>query len=185
VRAPAIWPICTSRGRRYGFVTAQPYELAITIARPPRPLAAQWGTVPNRRRNLHRPAGRRHPERPRQAHAVRSLATREGLNLKRGVLLLRPLQRRAVLSLSDGRGDHRQPHCATTARNAAGKSATSRTARKAARIIGVPSAVFGPGRGGRRTGSRWSYRGNSLINCGAENHMSWESSACHSPAPKT
>ena len=128
-------------GQQVWLVTATPYELAITIARR-LGLTGALGTVAESVDGVF--TGRLVGEilhGPGKAHAVRSLAIREGLNLKRCTAYSDSYNDVPLLSLvGTAVAVNPDSHLRDLARKRGWEIRDFRTARKAARI-GVPSAL--------------------------------------------
>jgi len=128
-------------GQQVWLVTATPYELAITIARR-LGLTGALGTVAESVDGVF--TGRLVGEilhGPGKAHAVRSLAIREGLNLKRCTAYSDSYNDVPLLSLvGTAVAINPDSHLRDFARKRGWEIRDFRTARKAARI-GVPSAL--------------------------------------------
>src|ERR1700761_7585430 len=128
-------------GQQVWLITATPYELAATIARP-LGLAGALGTVAESVDGVF--TGRLVGEilhGPGKAHAVRSLAIREGLNLKRCTACSDSYNDVPLLSLvGTAVAVNPDSHLRDFARKRGWEIRDFRTARKAARI-GVPSAL--------------------------------------------
>ncbi|EID16387.1 HAD family hydrolase [Mycobacterium xenopi] len=146
--ADKIWPgtrelaqMHLDAGQQVWLVTATPYELAITIARR-LGLTGALGTVAESVDGVF--TGRLVGELlhgPGKAHAVRSLAIREGLNLKRCTAYSDSINDVPLLSLvGTAVAVNPDPQLRALARERGWEIRDFRTARKAARI-GVPSAL--------------------------------------------
>ncbi|BBY06999.1 HAD family hydrolase [Mycobacterium noviomagense] len=146
--ADKIWPgtrelaqMHLDAGQQVWLVTATPYELAITIARR-LGLTGALGTVAESVDGVF--TGRLVGELLHgmgKAHAVRSLAIREGLNLKRCTAYSDSINDLPLLSLvGTAVAVNPDPQLRALARERGWEIRDFRTARKAARI-GVPSAL--------------------------------------------
>jgi HAD superfamily hydrolase (TIGR01490 family) len=146
--ADKIWPgtrelaqMHLDAGQQVWLVTATPYELAITIARR-LGLTGALGTVAESVDGVF--TGRLVGELLHgtgKAHAVRSLAIREGLNLKRCTAYSDSINDLPLLSLvGTAVAVNPDPQLRALARRRGWEIRDFRTARKAARI-GVPSAL--------------------------------------------
>jgi HAD superfamily hydrolase (TIGR01490 family) len=146
--ADKIWPgtrelaqMHLDAGQQVWLVTATPYELAITIARR-LGLTGALGTVAESVDGVF--TGRLVGELLHgagKAHAVRSLAIREGLNLKRCTAYSDSINDVPLLSLvGTAVAVNPDPQLRALARERGWEIRDFRTARKAARI-GVPSAL--------------------------------------------